>query len=411
MRFSELLKSCFTTLRMNGRRTFLTMIGIIIGVGAVITIMSLGNGMTEAAVKELTQNEEGKLSQTIHFSPSDYEADWSKMRPFSANDQLAIEGMEGVAGLSQEINLDDPYQDYIYTNLSYQGQDMSYQGSIAEMDEVEMLAGRQLESFDSEGQKRHTAISFLVASELFSSPEEALGKIIMIDETPYLIVGVFDSFLPASEEGMLMGNFDEPVDYYLPKSVYQRINQVSGDNLSLTLLFEEGANTKLTSQKVVDYLNEEGSMKDQGQYEFYDMSEMLQSIQRTFQTITIFVSAIAAISLVIAGVGVMNMMYISVSERTNEIGIRRSLGATQKNIALQFLLEGVAITSVGGVIGYIFGILLAQLISAFPQIPFDASVDLATALVAMLISVVIGIVFSVFPARSAAQKNVVEILR
>lgn len=142
---------------------------------------------------------------------------------------------------------------------------------------------------------------------------------------------------------------------------------------------------------------------------YYDSSEMMEQIGSTLNMITLFISAVASISLFIAGVGVMNMMYISVSERTKEIGIRRSLGATRRSIQWQFLLEGIAITTLGGLVGYLAGIGIAFAVSRF--LPFSAIVDLETALVSVSVSIIIGLVFSVFPARSAARKNVVEILR
>lgn len=166
---------------------------------------------------------------------------------------------------------------------------------------------------------------------------------------------------------------------------------------------------KAISQQISDYLTASGSAKDDGTYTYYDSSEMMEQIGSTLNMITLFISAVASISLFIAGVGVMNMMYISVSERTKEIGIRRSLGATRRSIQWQFLLEGIAITTLGGLIGYFTGIAIAFGVSRF--LPFSAIVDFETALVSVSVSILTGLVFSVFPARAAAQKNVVEILR
>ena len=142
---------------------------------------------------------------------------------------------------------------------------------------------------------------------------------------------------------------------------------------------------------------------------YFDTSELMKGIGDVLSTITYFISAVAGISLFIAGVGVMNMMYISVSERTKEIGIRRALGATKGNIQLQFLVEGILITTLGGVIGYIFGIGIAKMVSLL--LPFDALVDWPTALISVIVSVTIGVVFAFFPAKSAANKNIIDILR
>ena len=139
------------------------------------------------------------------------------------------------------------------------------------------------------------------------------------------------------------------------------------------------------------------------------MRQIMESIGKVIDGLTYFISAIAGISLFIAGVGVMNMMYISVSERTKEIGIRRSLGATENSIQIQFLLEGLIITTIGGIVGYLFGIGLAYLIAKL--LPFGIYIDLSVILLAVGVSMFIGIIFSVMPAKAAAKKDVVEILR
>ena len=135
---------------------------------------------------------------------------------------------------------------------------------------------------------------------------------------------------------------------------------------------------------------------------------MIDQISQALNSITWFISAVAGISLFIAGIGIMNMMYISVSERNREIGIRIALGATRQAIMLQFLMEGMTITIAGGIIGYILGMIFAAALSVI--LPFKASVDLTTVLLALGISGFIGLVFSVMPASQASKKDLTEVM-
>ncbi|WP_234984610.1 ABC transporter permease [Pilibacter termitis] len=163
------------------------------------------------------------------------------------------------------------------------------------------------------------------------------------------------------------------------------------------------------TNQALKLLRNKGNNRLSGTYETFDMSALTDGIGNVLSMLTYFISAIAGISLLIAGVGVMNMMYISVAERTKEIGIRRALGAKRRDIRLQFLLEGVFLTVIGGIIGYIFGFLVALTISVF--LPFQVAPDFFTLSLALGVSGFIGILFSVIPANKAANKDLIEILR
>ncbi|HAR0239289.1 TPA: ABC transporter permease, partial [Enterococcus faecium] len=178
---------------------------------------------------------------------------------------------------------------------------------------------------------------------------------------------------------------------------------------SLTLTLEEGVEPDKVTSKVINQLKEKGSLKHLGEYEVLDTAMLTKGIGQILSTITYFITAVAGISLFIAGVGVMNMMYISVSERTKEIGIRRALGATRKSIMLQFLLEGLILTLSGGLIGYLLGMALAYSVGSLIKV--NVSLDLFTILLAVGVSSVIGLVFSVMPASEAAKKDLIDILR
>ena len=196
----------------------------------------------------------------------------------------------------------------------------------------------------------------------------------------------------------------------IPKKAYEYY-LIKGDEASYSIVvtMKKGIRPDEVTNKVLDKLKKSGSMRQQGSYRSFDTAILSKGIGKVLSTITYFITAVAGISLFIAGVGVMNMMYISVSERTKEIGIRRALGATQRSIMIQFLIEGVLLTFTGGVIGYIIGMILAYGIGSLMKI--HVTVDLFTIVVAVGVSTLIGLIFSVMPAREAAKKDLIDILR
>ena len=410
MRMSEIFKSSLSTLKMNGRRTFLTMIGIIIGIAAVITILSLGNGFRKKTLDELAQDSKGRPSQMFHFNVSNMDADWSKLDPFDTN---TLDGIRQIPGVDEVVTSSDDEDSVNYATLDFANKESKTYGTkYLDVTNQQILYGRNLYDFDSKAAKRNVIIDDIVASDIFENPEKAIHQSIKIDGTSYMIVGVYATELTAKEiediQNYGFGGSDAP-QVIVPRGTNKLLNPNTNVDFSIKAFYKPDSNVSGISRKIADYLKENGSEKDNGTYEYFDMSEMMESIGQQVSMVTYFIGAVAGISLFIAGVGVMNMMYISVSERTKEIGIRRSLGATQNSIQWQFLLEGISITTLGGLIGYLFGVGIAIIAGNF--LPFKALIDVPTALISVSISVLIGISFSVFPARAAARKNVVEILR
>lgn len=411
MRISEIFKSSLATLKMNGRRTFLTMIGIIIGIAAVITILSLGNGFKRETLDSLAKDEKGRPSQSYHYSPNNWNEDNSKANPF--NDKI-LDEIKSFPGVDEIKLSEDIYNTTGYFSFTYANNDeMGYEVGFEDATNLEMIVGRNLMVEDGQAIKRYVIISDIVAFDLFQDVESALHQSINLNQVPYTVVGVYMSPMPTEDQmsgpigGMVLGNGG--VQAYIPKQTNTKLNPSQVMNWDITVYYQPDVNLKSINKQIGDYLTENGPEKDNGTYTYFDSSEMMEAIGQQLQMITYFISAVAGISLFIAGVGVMNMMYISVSERTREIGIRRSLGATQASIQWQFLLEGITITTLGGVIGYGLGVGIAMVAGNF--LPFKAALDIPTAILSAAISILIGIVFSVFPARSAARKNVVEILR
>ena len=407
MRISEILKASLATLRMNGRRTFLTMIGIIIGIAAVITILSLGKGFEKQTLDSLAKDEKGRRSQIFYYNISDFDQDPSQLDPFSSQNVDYISSLPGV----DEVSLSGEQVTEEYMGIRYRQLEEYYTVAISESTQYRLLAGRNLNLADSNAKMPYAMIDEMTAMIFFGQADQALHKVLTIDSHDYTIVGVFipdinpdQNLDPMVDNGMMNMN-----QLAIPTGTYRRFSLQSSYNYSMKVFYQDAADMKGLNQEINQYLQDNGHERENGTYEYYDMTETMDEIGNQLKMITLFITAIAAISLFIAGVGVMNMMYISVAERTKEIGIRRSIGATKQSIQWQFLLEGIAITTLGGLIGYVLGFTIAKIIGIF--ISFQAVFDIPTALLTVVISVLIGILSSVFPARQASRKNVIEILR
>lgn len=224
-----------------------------------------------------------------------------------------------------------------------------------------------------------------------------------MDKHVFTIIGVYPS---GAEETMFSS---EATKIQIPQQTYTHLFGEEQDTSSVVLTLSDGSKLNKVADKAIKKLEAAGSMRQLGDYQVSNVASMTDGISEVLSSITLFISAVAGISLFIAGVGVMNMMYISVSERTKEIGIRRALGATRGAIRIQFLLEGMTLTLVGGIIGYILGMQIAYAIGGMMEI--SVSVDLFTVCLAAGVSSGIGLLFSVMPASEAARKDLIDILR
>lgn len=352
-------------------------------------------------MENLTEEGDESVSIAISFVPnkqSMYED--PNIVFFNLEDISTIKSIPGV----KDVKFGNEDNESASQNLEVEtrnGKDSSMVETVKSTDR-EMVEGRNLNSLDNDMKQRVAILSEDKADEILKNYKEKLGSSININGVSYKVVGIY------KDEGVSMGINMGFSDISIPKNTYESLRPEEKNSPGIQVFLESGVSVKDTAKEVVDKLKSTGSMKDLGTYNYFDISEMLEGISKVLNQITIFIALIGGISLFIAGIGMMNMMFISVSERTKEIGIRRAIGATKGNITMQFLLEGIVVTVIGGILGYLFGLLMAMLISAF--LPFKAAVEVGPIVVALLISLAIGVVFSYAPAKSAANKNVIEIL-
>lgn len=392
-------RSAWQAIKNNRKRSILTMIGIIIGISSVITILAIGRGFEKDTIKNLTKSDSKNVEIQLNFTPNDTSLYDTNTDFFQDADLSIIGNVEGV----KKVDYSKIDEEQIYKDLIIKGKKTNKQIKLIGSEGEKVSIGRNLTSQDSELSNKVAAIDSVTAKELFDTSEQALGKGIEIEQELFRIVGVF----PGEEQDNLFSLSN--INIEIPKATYHYYFKSEKDTSSLTLTLEEGVEPDKVTSKVINQLKEKGSLKHLGEYEVLDTAMLTKGIGQILSTITYFITAVAGISLFIAGVGVMNMMYISVSERTKEIGIRRALGATRKSIMLQFLLEGLILTLSGGLIGYLLGMALAYSVGSLMKV--NVSLDLFTILLAVGVSSVIGLVFSVMPASEAAKKDLIDILR
>ena len=384
------------------------MIGIIIGVSAVIAILAIGRSYERQTIESLTKSDNGKIQAQILFNPND-DSFYETNRPaFQSSDLELVRQVSGV----ESAEFEKQESNSISFSALVQNKNQSIEAKLVQQTKSDILVGRNLSKADNLNRSRVAIINEEFAKDLYGTPENALNRGVLISGQNYAIVGVYSGTEMSDEEAQMASMFGEMSSYQvqIPKKAYEYY-LIKGDDASYSILvtMKKGTRPDEVTNKVLDKLKKSGSMRQQGSYRSFDTAILSKGIGKVLSTITYFITAVAGISLFIAGVGVMNMMYISVSERTKEIGIRRALGATQRSIMIQFLIEGVLLTFTGGVIGYFIGMILAYGIGSLMKI--HVTVDLFTIVVAVGVSTLIGLIFSVMPAREAAKKDLIDILR
>ncbi|WP_440858438.1 ABC transporter permease [Staphylococcus shinii] len=387
---SNIIAISFKSILKNKRRNIFTMIGIIIGIAAVITIMSLGNGFKKTAVDEFSDSGAGKNSALISFMTSSGES--AKNNPFSQQDIGIVKQIDGVSDAKIKETEDQGYSAKM-TNPQKKG-DIS----ILKKDEVmHPEEGKGFNSEDNELRKKVVTVDDKIAKDVFN--KDAIGKTLYIDGQGFEVVGIVNDMMNPKAVSMPSQTFN------------QYMGNLQQDFPSLQLTIADNANKKEVANKVADKLNKNGSGMSDGSYSYNDTEEMMKGINKVFDGITYFVAAVAGISLFIAGIGVMNVMYISVTERTEEIAIRRAFGAKSRDIELQFLVESVVLCVLGGLIGLILGILIASLVDAVTPDYIKSVVSISSVVIAVGVSMLIGIVFGWIPARAAAKKELIDIIK
>ncbi|MER2175866.1 MAG: ABC transporter permease [Carnobacterium sp.] len=394
-------KGAWNALWKNKKRSLLTMVGIVIGIAAVSTIMSIGRGFENYVMESLNPDAGELLTVDIQFTADDL--DWMDETNDPFYSEMDLQMIRNISGV-QEAEIYQANSDYVSVTTMVAGEETYLDVVMTEDKGRPVIAGRSIDMLDNGNENRVAVVPFSVVEDRFETEKEAVGRGITLDGQLYTIVGIYESELDSS--GLLSSFMAEEIE--LPKNSYQRYHESDMVEDTVTVTVSRGSLPSDIAEEAIAILEEDGSMRTMGKYDHFDMSALDDGISEVLGGITLFIASVAGISLFIAGIGVMNMMYISVSERTKEIGIRRALGASQRSIRAQFVLEGVLMTSIGGVIGYLLGLLFSSIAAAL--LPFSVGVDLVTVLISLGVSSLVGLIFSYAPANAASKKEIIEII-
>ncbi|MFR3559316.1 MAG: ABC transporter permease [Paraclostridium sordellii] len=405
MSIKNLIKSSLLSLRANKLRVFLTMIGIIIGISSVVVVLSIGDGLKAQVSKETGKTSANKVN--VVFSPENYEADVSSMEPFLDSDIYEIKQIEGIDKV--EISKEElfGFGERVYSDTNFLGKKATISATayddkssniFSSENPKNVLEGRYFEKGDEKNDV--IVISYENAKTLFEDPKFAVGKVISLNGTIFEIIGVL-------EKSDSLFSFGEDL---IQKSSIDRIKNLENKSKknqikSLDIFIEPGYDFDSVSKSVKESLNKKHSDLD-GTYEVVNPGSTTEAFTKIISSITMFITFITAISLFVGGIGVMNIMYVSVTERKREIGIRRAIGATPNSIMLQFLLEAIFVTLLGGLLGILIGFLLSQLVGMF--MPFKPVVTIKTFLGASSTSIIVGIIFGIIPAYKASRLDPIK---
>ena len=407
MNFVESLKSAIQSIKGNKMRAFLTMLGIIIGISSVITMSSIGKGGQESITGDLKEGGYGKFNITIDKTDENFR--WKYLlnedivKKLQESNKFKAVSPKISSNFGIKINGDSRRQMVIFnaTTPDYE-----------EIDKVKMLYGRNLLPFEYENSEKVITIDNITAKDLYGNARAALGQKLEIfkgrfgNPQTYKIVGVYQN--PLEQMIKVMGGRRVPRFGRMPLPTYEKLYDSSQTGYTTIILEsktpEDMALSMTEARALLETITNEAEL-----YDINVENNGAASFDSILSTLNIFVTFVAGKSLFVGGIGVMNIMLVSVVERTKEIGIRKAIGATDFDILSQFLMESIILTGIGGVLGIGFGVVLAIVIGYFINI--EPLFSLFTILVSLIVSMGIGIIFGVTPAKKAAKLNPVDALR
>lgn len=391
MNIKQAFSLAVKSLMSSKMRSFLTMLGIIIGVAAVIIIVSIVNGMTQDVLDEF----ESMGATTITVS----------VRGRGGNRSVSIDDMQNLVD-------DNPqYLESMTPNITVPGVtaksgnenvDVSICTGVNEyyapIKGLSVEYGRNIEYMDSQSRLRNCVIGTYIANELYGTSKSALGQSIKLNGQLYTVVGVLEEKDDSTESSS-----DDIV--LVPYTLATRLS--SGFTMGSYIF---NAASKDMSDKAQDLIDDYllGIFSNSNAYSVSNMASMIESINDMTKTMSLVLAGVAGVSLLVGGIGIMNIMLVSVTERTREIGIRKSLGATPWDIMSQFVVEAITTSCLGGLLGILLGIGGSYAATLFDM---TAVISIPAIIISFSVSAVIGIAFGYFPAKKAAKLNPIDALR
>lgn len=403
----SIIKSSLTNLKGHKLRVFITLLWIIMGITSSILVSSIGNGLKKEVTDSVNRVNPNKTRIYFESDDSNMVSMESFLNPFKLEDVEELSFIDGVERISP--SKDDFTMDYYYSDAYFNKKSTYVDIKEFKDDKIVPVYGRSF-SYDDDNRKV-IIITLQNATDLFTKPKDAIGQGITISNNIYEVIGVIDENSIKNDNKDDSNNMYYDIDYltsYMPSKAFNDLmNEFSypQEIYSLDLVVSKGHDINEVSGNVINKLYELHPDIN-GSYNIEDPSEATKELQSMISTINKFVTLITAISMFVGGVGVMNIMYVSVMERQREIGIRRAIGAKPLDILIQFLVEAIFITVLGGIIGIIFGFIVVNYSSSY--LPFKAIPNINSLLFASITTVVTGIIFGIVPAIKASKLDPIK---
>ena len=399
----EYLKLSFADLWANKLRGFLSLIGIVIGVAVVYAIFSIAD-LADYAIKSELMGGEGIVTIQYVEDPEDEESmtmkNFAVLFGFNVGNSLNYHFSDAdLTDLLQVDGILDTFANYgVSTSVNFEGANTNVQvkrhaDNFLDFYSYDLISGELLNAYPQDYR-----ISVALVDKVFISlnttltPTEAIGKTFRINNRIFTIIGVIDNS-QNSVNGMILM---DPIAY---DSLFSR-----GTMTNISVKVDSSKDLDVVSASATGFLNSRYGTTDN--YEVQDLSAIITQITSVTGVLSTIMAIIAMVSLLVAGIGVMNIMYISVLERTREIGVKRAIGASKKAIQFQFLVESSTLTIIGGVFGIIFGIVIIQI--AMSILNYQMPINIMYIIYGLLFSLSLGLLFGFLPARKAAKLNIIE---
>lgn len=388
-------------IRRNMMRSALTMLGIIIGVAAVITMVTLGNGATAKVAQEISS----LGSNLLMVRPGQRMGpgrDSSGAKPFKIEDVEAIRNeVVSVVAVAPTVSASVTA---VRGNENWSTSVVGTNNDYFITGNWELAEGRLFSETELKAGKTTCVIGNTVSKELLGG-EDALGKKLRLGSFSCDVIGVLE---PKGQS--MMGNDQDDVIIMPTKTVQRRLTG-NQDVRMIRISVKPDIDTDVVNRAITLLLRDRRHLSDNEKNDFsvMDTREITNTLTGTTRVMTMLLSAVAAVSLVVGGIGIMNIMLVSVTERTREIGIRMAIGALEREVLLQFLVEAVVLSSLGGLIGIVLALIASALGSMLMGIPY--MLDYGIISLAFVFSAMVGVVFGYFPARNAARLNPIDALR
>jgi putative ABC transport system permease protein len=403
MRILATLRMALRALRRNKMRSVLTTLGIIIGVGAVIAMVGVGNGakaQVEAQIASLGQNVILVFSGS--FSAGGARSGWGGAPTLSLADAAAIgREISGVDAVSPEVRGN---AQIIAGNQNWYTTVLGESPQYFDIREWPLAGGAIFTDQDVRGANKVAVIGKTVAQQIFGDIDP-VGQILRVKNVPFIVVGVL------APKGLSIMGSDQDDVVILPYT--SAMKRVLGVTMLRTINVQTASADLLAGvqSEIVDLMRQRHHITTGKDDDFtvHNQEEIADAATATTRIMTVLLGSIASVSLIVGGIGIMNIMLVSVTERTREIGIRMAVGAHGRDILLQFLIEAITLSSLGGVIGIALGLGGAKTLSAVAHWPTLISVS--SVVVAFLFSAAVGVFFGFYPARKAANLDPIDALR